>query len=112
MHETQQYDSMSKDQFLAGFNFKNNPEFVLHFLSFNNAPAILAQLKKYGLVDQAQEVDPELIYRILLSFLDTNRIKQLRELLRVPLNMEEPNTITPAINEALTELQRQTRPVS
>ena len=100
---------MSKDQFLNGFNFSKNPDFVLHFISHNNPQGVLANLQANNLVPTGQEADPNLLYNILLSFLQTGRISQLRNIVRVPLNTEDPATINPAILEALTDLKSNTQ---
>lgn len=112
MHETQQYENLSKDDFQRLFNFKTNPEFCLHWIANNNPKAVMANFKNAGLISQNQETAPDLIYTLLLSYLNAGRYKQLRELIRVPVDQQEPSTISPAILEALNDLQSSTRNVA
>jgi hypothetical protein len=105
------YGNITKDQFLKEFNFKNNPQFVLHFIANNNPGAVLQKLKDANLINSAQETDPDLVFMVLNSLFKAGRTKQIRELVRVPLNTAEPNTITPATLEALTDLQSTTKAV-
>lgn len=109
MPENSTYEALSKDDFLKSFDFANNPTFVLRFIADNNPQAVMNNLQQAGLVSASQTADPDLIYNILLSFLQSKRIPQLRAIVRVPLNQTEPATMTPAILEGLSDLQSSTQ---
>lgn len=81
-------------------------EFRLSFACDNNPDAIIANLKKQGIIRQDQVLQYDDLYNVLVLLLDRNRVSDVRNALKVPVIPDAPG-MTEEMLDGLIELEEE-----
>jgi len=81
-------------------------EFYLSFACENNPDAIIANLRKMGVLRPDQNLLFDDLYNVLVKLIDMGRMKDVREALRVPVMPDAPG-MTEEMLDGLIELEEE-----